>query len=979
MMSMARLSAGAGYRYLLRHTAAGDAARPQATSLVDYYAATGYPPGRWLGSGLTGLNDGAGIPSGSIVTEQALAALYAGRDPASGQPLGRPFPTYVGVDGRPRRHAVAGFDLTFTVPKSISVLWAIGDSQTRELISDAHRHAVEHALAFVEQRVAATRTGHGGTQRLTTRGMIAAAFDHWDTRAGDPNLHTHLVIANKLQGPDGQWRSLDARILHKAAVAISELYDNLIADRVATALPVQWSYRDRGHNRTAAFELDGIDDPLLSEFSKRSVDVQTRAAELAVKFRAEHGRPPSRVERTKLAQQATRETRPDKTLHALADLLTDWRQRARRLTGREPLDLAAAVLRGRYGRPLHAADVGVESVQQLAQQVVHDVQQRRSTWDVWNLHAEASRTTRTLRMLTAEQRVKLTDRVLAAAAVMCVPLDGRAVKQPVMAGASYEVRYTSQELLDAEQGLLAQNAATNGPAIPEGIADAAATATIHDRGVQVRVLSPDQRWAVVDIATCGRPVDVLVGPAGTGKTLTLATLRRAWERRFGHGSVIGLAPSAAAAGELGSALGMRCETTAKWLWETTGPGAHARNSAITQLQQRFYAARANGDRAAQHHAATALAKLNQEQQRWRLLPGQLVIVDEAAMSGTIDLAQLAAQVRHAGAKLLLVGDHRQLSSVAAGGVFGLLARRGHSATLEGLWRFQHRWEAHATRELRDGDPACLEIYAKHSRIKGGDHDAMLDAAHAAWAADRSSGRNSVLVAADNGTVTDLNQRARTALVATGRVSAQGVELRDGTTAGVGDLIATRENARRMRTSNGRWVRNGDTWQVMDVHSDGALTVREAGAAGNRGRPGQVVLDAQYAAEHVQLGYAITAHRAQGATVDTCHVVASPGMTREALYVAMTRGRHSNTTYVVTDHADPEVEEHLQPDRVDPPSAPQVLREVLITEGTERSASEQIRLRVLQLGSHHTRTTAPVPGHRRAPESTLSAHGMGIER
>src|SRR5688572_8455997 len=115
-MSMARLSAGAGYRYLLRHTAAGDAARPQSTSLVDYYAATGYPPGRWLGSGLTGLNHGAGVAPGTVVSEQALAALYAGRDPVTGEALGRPFATYAS-DSRAPRHAVAGFDLTFTVPK----------------------------------------------------------------------------------------------------------------------------------------------------------------------------------------------------------------------------------------------------------------------------------------------------------------------------------------------------------------------------------------------------------------------------------------------------------------------------------------------------------------------------------------------------------------------------------------------------------------------------------------------------------------------------------------------------------------------------------------------------------------------------------------------------------------------------------------------------------------------------------------------
>jgi conjugative relaxase-like TrwC/TraI family protein len=961
-MSMARLAAGAGYRYLLRHTAAGDAARPRSTSLVDYYAATGYPPGRWLGSGLTGLNDGGGVVAGSLVTEQALAAVYAGRDPVTGEPLGRPFPTYAGVDGRARRHAVAGFDLTFTVPKSVSVLWAIGDSPTRQLISEAHQSAVEDALRFVEERVAGTRTGHGGTQRLSTRGVIAAAFDHWDTRAGDPNLHTHLVIANKVQGPDGHWRSLDARILHKAAVAISELYDNLIADRVAAVLPVEWSYRDRGRNRTAGFELDGVDDPLLAEFSKRSANVQTRTAELAAKFRDDHGRSPSRVERTKLAQRATRETRPDKTAHPLADLLTDWRQRARRLTGRAPLDLAAAALTGSYGRPLHVADVGAATVQQLAQHVVHGVQQRRSTWDVWNLHAEASRATRILRIGSQEERVQLTDRVVAAAAAMCVPIDGSARKQPVLAGAAYEVRYTSQALLDAEQTVLAHNAATNGPAVPDGSAEATATATVHNRGEHVRVLSPDQRWAVVDIATSGRPVDVLVGPAGTGKTLTLATLRRAWERRYGHGSVIGLAPSAAAGGELSKALGIRCETTAKWLWETTGPGAHARNIAIAEQQQRFSAACANGDRAAQHHAATTLTRLNQEQQRWRLLPKQLVIVDEAAMSGTIDLAQLVAQARRAGAKLLLVGDHRQLSPVAAGGVFGLLVRGGHSATLEGLWRFQHRWEAHATRQLRNGDPACLDTYEKHGRINGGDHDAMLDASHTAWAADRSAGRTSLLVAADNATVTELNQRVRTALVAAGKVAAEGVELRDGTTAGIGDIIVTRENARRIHTTDGRWVRNGDTWQVVDVHPDKALTVQQTNAHRNRGKRGHVFLDAHYVAEHVQLGYAITAHRAQGATVDSCHVMVSPGMTREAFYVAMTRGRHANTTYVITEHADPEQEDHMHAIG-EPPSTQQVLRKVLATEGTERSATEQLQRNFLEsrlLPAHTRQQQTPTP-------------------
>ncbi len=174
------------------------------------------------------------------------------------------------------------------------------------LITHAHHSAVAEALAFLEQRVASTRVGHAGAQGMAVSGLVAAAFDHWDTRAGDPNLHTHLVIANKVQGVDGKWRSLDGRRLHKAAVAVSELYDDLVADRLAEVLPAGWSHRDRGRGRTPAFEVDGIDDGLLAEFSQRSTQVTARTRELAAAFRTEHGRCPSRVEQTRLAQRACR-------------------------------------------------------------------------------------------------------------------------------------------------------------------------------------------------------------------------------------------------------------------------------------------------------------------------------------------------------------------------------------------------------------------------------------------------------------------------------------------------------------------------------------------------------------------------------------------------------------------------------------------------------------------------------------------------
>src|SRR5665647_867376 len=214
-MSMHKLVAGDGYAYLTRQVAAGDAGLEPGTSLTAYYEATGNPPGRWCGAGLAalGVEPAHRVRAGDRVTEEAMAAVFRdGNDPVTGEPLGRPYPHFAtepvrpdgaAQPGRRSRRAVVGFDLTFTAPKSVSVLWALADDATRATVYAAHRAALASTLRFVEQAVVHTRVGEAGRRQVSTRGMIAAAFDHWDTRAGDPNLHTHVVLANKVQGPDG--------------------------------------------------------------------------------------------------------------------------------------------------------------------------------------------------------------------------------------------------------------------------------------------------------------------------------------------------------------------------------------------------------------------------------------------------------------------------------------------------------------------------------------------------------------------------------------------------------------------------------------------------------------------------------------------------------------------------------------------------------------------------------------------------------
>jgi conjugative relaxase-like TrwC/TraI family protein len=936
VMSMHKLTAGDGYAYLTRHVAAGDAGLDPGASLTAYYEQTGNPAGRWYGEGLAGLGDGARrLRPGDVVTEAAMTAVFRnGVDPLTDDALGRHYRSF--DDGK--RHAVVGYDLTFTAPKSVSVLWALADDATRVIVYDAHRAAFASSLEFVEQRVIRTRIGDAGRHQVRTRGTVAAAFDHWDTRAGDPNLHTHVVIANKVQGPDGAWRSLDGRTVHAAVVTVSELYDALLADELARRLPVEWSMRDRGPRRNPAFEVDGIGEDLLAHFSTRAEAIHCAEQEWLAQFETTHGRAPTRVETTRARQHLTRATRPPKTVRPLADLLADWANRARALTGLEPRDLAARALAGAYGRPLHAHDVGPEVRAAMVAQVLADVSTRRSVWTTWNLGAAAVRASKLLRMASPAERRALLNEVTTDAAAACVHLDDNRDPMTRRVGESL---FTSTELLGAEKVLIDAAETTGAPHRPAEMLGAIPLRTEHHLGA----LAPDQRAAAEAVITSARLLDVLVGPAGSGKTTTLAALTSFW--RHGIGSVVGLAPSATAARALAESLEVPCETTAKWLHESTGDGATARALRYADAVAR----KASRDYREQRAANEEHWRLRAEQDQWRFSPGQLVIVDEASLADTRTLAAIVEQARTATAKVLLVGDHLQRGSVDAGGAFGMLARRGPSAELTSLWRFTHPWEARASLELRRAHPSALDAYEVHGAITAGGHDAMLDAAIDALTAASKEGRVAVLQAVDNRTVRELNARIRADRMTTGDVAPTGVALHDGLRAGVGDRIVTRRNHRRLTTADG-FVRNGALWDVTGALPDGSLRVRPA----NHADAATVRLPADYVAEHVELGYATTIARTQGMTVDETHTIATLGMGREDLYVAMSRGRHANRTYVVVDQGDPE----CLP-RQAPSSGREVLEQILATSHAEPSATET-------WDTYHPGRAAPIvpPVHPQQP-------------
>lgn len=378
-VSMRVMSAGNGYRYLLRSVASGDGDRALSTPLTRYYAEAGTPPGRWMGSGLRDLG-AEEIVEGAQVTESQLALLIGeGRNPVTGGPLGRAYPVYkttaeriqdrvidldhslspdeidaetarIEVDeaSRGTRRAVAGFDYTFSVPKSVSVLWSVADATTQELIVAAHHTAVAEVLAYLEREVAATRTGvtagNGAVAQVDITGVVAAAFDHWDSRLGDPQLHTHVVISNKVKTLiDHRWRSLDGRPIHAAVTAISAYYNAVLADRLTGTFGLGWELRARGPERNPQWEIAGVPDELIWEFSSRTRAIEVEKERLISEYVARHGRRPSKTTIVELRAQATLATRPDKQARSLADLTAEWRVRAAKVIGTDAMTWAHAV------------------------------------------------------------------------------------------------------------------------------------------------------------------------------------------------------------------------------------------------------------------------------------------------------------------------------------------------------------------------------------------------------------------------------------------------------------------------------------------------------------------------------------------------------------------------------------------------------------------------------------------------------------
>lgn len=629
----------------------------------DYYGEGGAAPNAWIGAGARRL--GMAGP----VSSDELRWLLEGCHPGTRELLRKRLGPLTN----------AAIDLTFSAPKSVSVLFGVGGPAIEAAVRRAHDRAVEEALCYMDRHAAAVRRGRNGVRVLSAEGFVGAAFRHRTSRAGDPQLHTHVVVANMALGPDGRWTALDGRRIYAHAGVAGCLYQAVLRGELTRELGLAWT-----PVRDGIAEVVGVPEAVRRRFSRCRVEIEAaleehgtsgphaaEAAALATRRRKDRGVDPQELRRSWLDRAAALGF----GLRQIDALQVGYR--APELNGRRTRDIFAWLARPN--------GLTAESSTFSEADVIATIAGRLAAGSLVNGR----------RLERLARGFLETDQV--------VPLASRADEQR-------NRRWTTIELLRVAAELVAL--AVTRQCAGRGIAGGEALTRALDARPS---LTTEQLVAVRHLVLDGGGVAVVVGVAGAGKTYALGAAADAW---------------------LASGLQVR--------------GAAVARRAARELE--------NGSGIPSTSVAALLAELDRGPS---LARGTVLVVDEAGMAGTRQLARVAAAVDAVAGKLVLVGDDRQLDAIEAGGAFRGLVNRGLAIELSENRRQEQAWERDAARELRDGDPqTAIDAYRRHDRVlvTTTDHDARERLAADWWHGSRRG--DVVMIARSRSDVADLNRRAR---------------------------------------------------------------------------------------------------------------------------------------------------------------------------------------------------------------------------
>jgi conjugative relaxase-like TrwC/TraI family protein len=795
------------------------------------------------------------------VDPEVFLALSRGEAPDRGRLLER-----VAADRTP------GWDLTLSAPKSVSLAWALADEPLRERLAAAHREAAAAAFAFLEREGGRARRGLGGRDGHVEAGLAVACFTHPASRELDPQLHTHGIVLNVAHGEDARWTALDSRTIYLHRRAAGAIYRAELRERVAE-LGGEWKSLDR----RGLSELEGFTPETLRAFSQRRSEIEAMLDASGSSGRA-------------ASEAACLATRHDKVEVELEELRSTWFERADELgwdTARVQALLDSEDRRAPFDSDgeRHVQDhlVGSRGLTQH-----HSAFTRDDALVAWaEAHPQGAR---------LDTLDRLTDATLSRPEV--VPLvvadeEGRPITTasgPVRSGIVRlarspasgiemlvcERRYSTTELLATEARVL--EVATAGKNMGAGrVREERLDAVLAARSY----LAEEQAAMVRAICGSGDAVSLVVGVPGSGKTFALEAARAAW-LADGY-RVRGAALAAEAATQLEAGSKIAATTLDRLLYELVLPEGLA---GTTRLDQKT-----------------------------------VVVIDEASMIDTRRLSRLLDHANRSGAKVVLVGDDRQLPSIEAGGAFTALSRQLGANRLSDNARQVESWERSALTALREGRTGeAAGAYRRHGRIHLAEEPGvLLEQMVESWWTSRRGGDDAVLYAYARDAVRVLNRMARARADGEGLLSGPELMVAEWSSGDlaersyrVGDELCCLRNRSRLgakRDSSGRGVRNGTRGTVVSIDEVGG----ELSLATIDGR--QITLPEEYVRRFTDYGYAWTLHKGQGQTVGQASrgieeeelrrhgrafVFGAESLTAEAALVAASRATDATELFVLVD-------------------------------------------------------------------------------
>ncbi len=919
----------------LSGTAAADAARiadypredrerqqEQANQAEDYYSAGG-APSAWMGSGAAAM----GL-AGSSVERQAVLNTMQGLDPHTGEPV-------VQGAGPARRY---GTDLTFSAPKSVSLAWAIGDEKTRASIEAAQRLAVAKTLEYIESELSLARRGRGGHERESAK-LVAATYQHGSSRERDPQLHTHAVLMNLGQRVDGSW----------GAIEFGQVYDNKMYLGAVFRAALAQELVNLGYaiepDKTGTFRISDSPRDVEWDNSRRRQQVEAALAESGFKG-------------GKAAEVAAKATRRGKEITDADTLRREWSERA-----------------AAFGFTPEAVDA-LRTYQQAAEPdppaILAGLTQNQSTFNQDELRMAA--------MVAAGQ----SGRGIEAARDLEAACQAQAVQLRAPDGG---LHFTTREILEIEKSVVAAGkrlSTSQAGAIPA----ATVAAAIEKFEARVGFKLYDEQRAALEYMMGGGSLKLIQGDAGAGKTTIADAARMAWEN--------------AGFRVLGCSLGGKA---ASGLQKEAGIESSTLDSLLMRLDK----------------GAEALDAKT------------VVVMDESGTAGARHMSRLLAHVERAGARLVLVGDTKQLAAVAAGTPFRDLQKSGQEVfhlkqnnrqIVEKLERIQaligegkmaeaRKQLARHGLKIKDVPQALAEARGTRAAVNDaavGDIRKALErlvenkAVHIAPVADglpqtieqwaRRGGelrpQETLMLASTRASVARLNDAALERLREKnflGPSATTMVRDREGNSLGQrefsegGRIIFKKTDLRGLGVSNGELgtiqrIDHGKNGPILTIQVDGGRVVKIEPDAPKPEDWKSAKAAPGLGYSHIEHGYAMTVHSAQGVTVDraVAYVDAGPLMSKELAYVELSRVRISTDVVFSFETIAREEAAH----DIDPAEAePDLDRVKKIIARMERSAektssldfevvNEPLEKSVTALEAEAAAPTAPQPQPEPAP-------------